>query len=385
MPKTPETPRTTVVICIDGFDPEYLDACEIPNLRELGRRGFLKLGRCMMPSVTNVNNVSLVTASYPETHGISSNYRLVRETGEEIYMESSEYILAETLFQRAQRQDKKSILVTSKDKLRTLLSAGATVTVSSERAPGPLVGAIGEPPEIYSLEVNGWVIRAGSHLMSQHPADLVYITTTDYAMHTYAPDEPESRRHMTILDDAIGDLVEAHPDVTLLVTADHGMSPKTSMVDLPGTLARYGIKANAVPIIKDRYVVHHSNLGGCMFIYLDSGDSRESGEPGGQDGIAEATRVLQATPGVEEALTREEAVERYRLHYERIGDIVVTGAPDVVFGDPASVEMPPRLRSHASAHERSIPLIGYNGDFEGFSFEENRDIGRYVFERVLSP
>ena len=38
-----------------------------------------------LPSVTNVNNVSLITASYPEVHGISSNYRLVRETGEEIY------------------------------------------------------------------------------------------------------------------------------------------------------------------------------------------------------------------------------------------------------------------------------------------------------------
>jgi hypothetical protein len=46
--------------------------------------------------------------------------------------------------------------------------------------------------------------------------------------------------------------------------------------------------------------------------------------------------------------------------------------------------MPPRLRSHASTHERRVPLIGYNGNFEGFSIEENRDLGRYVFERVLT-
>ena len=105
-------PKTTVVICIDGLDPEYLEACETPNLKELGRKGFLKMGRCLMPSVTNVNNVSLTTASYPETHGISSNYRLVRETGEEIYMESGEYILSETMFQRARRRGKSSVLVT---------------------------------------------------------------------------------------------------------------------------------------------------------------------------------------------------------------------------------------------------------------------------------
>ena len=41
------------------------------------------------------------------------------------------------------------------------------------------------------------------------------------------------------------------------------------------------------------------------------------------------------------------------------------------------------LRSHASAHEQDIPIIGYNGAFDGFDFNENRDLGRYVFERVL--
>ena len=366
--------NTTVAICIDGFDPEYLEACDTPNLRRLSQRGFLKIGRSIMPSVTNVNNVSLVTSSYPAVHGISSNYRLVRETGQEIYMEAGEYILAETMFQRARRQGRSSILVTSKDKLRTLLGDGATVTVSSERPPTWVVEGVGPPPQIYSLEVNGWVIRAGSYILSQRPADIVYLTTTDYAMHTYAPEEPESQRHMTILDDAIGDLIDAHPDVTLLLTADHGMSAKTRMVDLRGALGRYGIAANPVPIIKDRYVVHHSNLGGCIFVYLDDLSATTA---------ARAVEILRDTPGVEEALLREEAAARFKLHYDRIGDIVVTGEPDAVFGDPSEVEMPPRLRSHASEHEREVPLLGYNGDFEGFSFEENRDIGRYVFERVL--
>ena len=63
--------KTTVVITIDGLDPEYLDACDAPNLQELGRKGFLKIGKSMMPSVTNVNNVSLVTASCSSTVGES--------------------------------------------------------------------------------------------------------------------------------------------------------------------------------------------------------------------------------------------------------------------------------------------------------------------------
>jgi phosphonoacetate hydrolase len=365
-------PQTTVVICIDGLDPEYLDVCETPNLREMGRNGFFKVGRSMMPSVTNVNNVSLVTARYPEVHGICSNYRLVRETGEEVYMESGEYILAETMFQRAQSQGRTSILVTSKDKLRPLLCDGATVTVSSEQPPDWVVDAVGPPPEIYSMQVNGWAIKAATFIMDRHPADLVYITTTDYAMHVYGPDEPQSHEHLSILDDAIGELVAHHPETTVLVTADHGMSAKTRMVDLKAVLARRGIRSNPVPIIKDRYAVHHSNLGGCIFIYMEAAD------------IEEALRVLRDTPGVEEALSRDEAAAGLKLHWDRIGDIVVTGSKDVVFGDPSEVSMPPRLRSHGSRHERSVPLIGYNGDFQDFSFEENRDLGRYVFERVLA-
>ena len=364
--------RPTVLICIDGLDPAYLDAGDTPVLDEIGKSGFSAIGRSMMPSVTNVNNVSIVTGRYPDSHGIGSNYRLVRETSEEIYMESAEYIQSETIFERAASRGLTSILVTAKDKLRTLLGEGATVAVSSERPPDELVDSVGRPPGIYTVDVNAWVIGAATWLMSQHPADIVYISTTDYAMHTYAPEEPEARRHTRLLDSALGRLADTHPDATVLVTADHGMSRKSRMVDIRDALAVHGIVANPVPIIKDRYVVHHSNLGGCIYIYLESGD------------VEAAVEALRDIPGVEEALTREQAAQDLRLPHDRIGDVVVTGEPDVVFGDAQQVALPRGLRSHGSAHERRVPIIGYNGDFDGFTFEENRDIGRYVFERALA-
>ncbi len=373
-------PKTTVIITVDGYDPEYIEACKAPNLTALAQHGFYRVGKSMMPSVTNVNNVSIVTGEYPAVHGISSNYRMVRETGEDIYMESGEYILSETLFQRARKMGARTILSTSKDKLRTLLSEGADVAISSEQAPAWAVEGVGEPPPIYSLDVNGWTIRAASHAMKLQSADIVYISTTDFAMHTYAPDEPESQQHISVLDDAIGELVDAHPDVTLLLTADHGMNPKRRMVDLAHVLAEKGIGAEAVPIIKDRYVVHHNNLGGCMFMYLHSGDSSR---------IDEAAGILRETPGVERVYSRDEAADELRLNYDRIGDLIVTGDIDTVFG-PKELEdtwddtgAGHSLRSHASAHEQDVPIIGYNGDFDGFEFTENRHIGRYVFERVL--
>ncbi len=371
-PEGSDMSNTTVIICIDGLDPEYLQAWDMPVLGELSRKGFHKTGRCMMPSVTNVNNVSLITASYPETHGICSNFLFDSGLGEGTYVESGKDILAETIFQRAQRLERTSILVTSKDKLRTLLGDGATITVSSEQPPDWVVSGVGPSPDIYSLEVNGWAIKAANYIMSKRPAELVYITTTDYAMHTYGPDHPQSRRHLSILDEAIGELVDVHPDITLLVTADHGMSRKSRLVDLKHVLESHGIRANVVPIIKDRYVVHHANLGGCTYVYLEPQD------------FAEGLKIIRETPGIEDALPREEAVATFKLRGDRIGDVVVTGEKDVVFGDGTDVEMPPDLRTHGSTHERQVPLLGYNGDFAEFSFEENRDVGRYVFEKVLT-
>ena len=174
--------------------------------------------------------------------------------------------------------------------------------------------------------------------------------------------------------------MESHPDVTLFITADHGMSPKTRMIDLSDVLKREGIAAESVPIIKDRYVVHHNNLGGCMFIYFEQDQSAR---------IDEAAQALMDTAGVERVYTREEAAADLRLNFDRIGDLVVTGDAETVFG-PSEIGdswndtgAGHGLRSHASAHEQDIPIIGYNGDFDRFDFNENRDLGRYVFERVL--
>ena len=241
----------------------------MPNLRAMGRGGFLVTGRSMMPSVTNVNNVSIVTAQYPSEHGICSNYRWDRETGEELYVESGEYIRSQSMFSRAEELGMTSVVVTSKDKLRTLVGVDATMAVSSEQPPDWVVDAVGPAPEIYSLEVNGWVIDAGRVIMKQRPADIVYLTTTDYAMHMNAPDHPggdaahghPGRRHRA-----------AHlgpPGRDGAVVGGPRMNAKSRMVDLKAVLAAQGIESNPVPIIKDRYTVHHSNLGGCMFVHLD--------------------------------------------------------------------------------------------------------------------
>ncbi len=364
--------RTTVLVMIDGLDPEYLATCPAPNLQRFASDGFHVSGGGMMPSVTNVNNTTMVTGHYPAQHGIVSNYWLDRQAGIEEYVESGEFICSETIFAQCRRQGGRSLLAASKDKLRRLLGDDTDLAFSSESPTTQAVAAAGNPPDVYSLEVNAWTINAARSALNAQHYDLAFIASTDYAMHTYGPDHPESRRHITILDEALGQLVADIPDIQLLITADHGMSDKRRMLHLPAVLAKRGIKARAIPIIKDHYVVHHSNLGGCIYLHLEDPTA-----------LSDALGLLRETDGIEEALPRTEAAERFSLMEERIGDIVVTGSADVVFGDPSEVALPPGLRSHGSSHERQVPIIGYGGDFGGFEFRENRDLGRYVSERVL--
>ena len=183
---------------------------------------------------------------------------------------------------------------------------------------------------------------------------------------------------MTLLDEGLGAVREQAPDARMLVTADHGMSDKTRMLHLPAELGRYGIEARAVPVIKDRYVVHHSNLGGSIYVHLDDRSDLNS-----------AVDALRHLDGVEDALPGEEAAVRFNLMPERVGDIFVLADPATVFGDPEEVSMPPGLRSHGSAHETTVPIIGcgpgLDGGIAADRFRENMDVGRYVFRDVLPP
>jgi phosphonoacetate hydrolase len=208
--------------------------------------------------------------------------------------------------------------------------------------------------------------------MSREHFDLVYLTTTDYAMHTYGPQHPESARHVALLDEGLGAIVGQAHEARILVTADHGMSDKSRMLHLPGELARYGIRARAVPVIKDRYVVHHSNLGGSIYVHLDNSADLNA-----------AVDSLRNLEGVDDALPVEEAALRFRLMPERMGDILVLADAATVFGDPAEVSMPPGLRSHGSAYETTVPIIGFGSGLDPARFRENLDVGRYIFEDVL--
>ena len=143
----------------------------------------------VIPSVTNVNNVSIATGTFPETHGITTNYHVDRATGKGEFIEDNRFLLAPTLFETAKAckfADKTALFVTKKKLLR-MLEAGTDIAVAAEDPPSEYIHTAGPVEPIYSVEINWWLLRAVRETLRKDDPELVYCSTTDWVQHKYAP------------------------------------------------------------------------------------------------------------------------------------------------------------------------------------------------------
>ena len=365
--------RKIFILCIDAGSHDYLAASDIPNIQKLAEAGFYQHANAVIPSVTNVNNVSIATGTFPETHGITTNYHVDRTTGKGEFIEDNRFLLAPTLFEVAKTSkfaDKTALFVTKKKLLR-MLETGTDIAVAAEDPPPEYIQTAGPIEPIYSVEINWWLLRAARETLRTHNPELVYCSTTDWVQHKYAPDADLSQQHLAELDKIIGDIIDDEPEREIYITADHGMLEKTTALDPGRVLTDHGIPASAIPIIKDRYVAHHGNLGGAAYVFLEN-----------QADTTKAIQTLLNTPGVEEAYCAEDAACTFRLHRERIGDIFALADKKTVFGElEVSVE-PTSVRSHGSRHESYVPIIGYNSPWSATDFKYNLDVGRLFLESL---
>jgi len=365
--------RAVVLMC-DGFGMEYLTHSRMPELTRWREHGLFRRVQCTMPSVTNTNNASICCGVWPDRHGITGNSYFDERTGREEYMETADLLLAPTLFERAKRQGVKSALLSSKKKTTTLLPAGADLILAAEAPTSDWVERLGQAPDIYSREINYWLLTAAIDLLKRR-RDLgcLYIHTTDYPMHTWPPESAESREHLARLDELLAEAAATAPDAVFLLTADHGMNHKTRCWDLEKACAKRGRPIRtAISVDRDKYLKHHRGYGGVAWVYCR--DPREI------DGVAQAVAGLQ---GVETVLTRSEGAKRYHLMASRIGDLIVLGDRDTVFGelDSESEPLPPEYRAHGSLHEMDVPLLIYNAHakFNPESFRYNWQLATWLY------
>ena len=235
--------KPIAVLCIDGCADEYLDTSlalgHMPHLAKvLAQGGYRGMVRGALPSFTNVNNTAIVTGAPPSVTGICGNFFLNPETGEEVMMNSPEFRRCDTILTAAANAGRKVAFITAKEKLRTVLGDGVVerggIVFSSEKvneaakATHGLDNAedvIGKPrPEIYSGDASVYVLEAGAALAASGTADFLYLSTTDYMQHKFAPEDAESLEFYAALDAQIGRLLDA--GCIVAATADHGMNGK---------------------------------------------------------------------------------------------------------------------------------------------------------------
>jgi phosphonoacetate hydrolase len=363
--------RPVVVFCVDGCEPAYLDAAIAagiaPTLERMVRSGTNLVADCVIPSFTNPNNLSIVTGAPPAVHGICGNYFFDRELGQEVMMNDPKYLRADTLLAAFADAGAKVAVITAKDKLRKLLgnhmkgicfsSEKADQATLAENGITDVVAMVGMPvPSVYSAELSEFVFAAGVKLMETRRPDLMYLSTTDYVQHKAAPGSPAANAFYEMMDSYLARLDAL--DVTIVLTADHGMNDKHGSDGTPNVIYLqdvldewYGAGAARVILpITDPYVVHHGALGSFATVYA----------PDTATGAAWIERIKEL-PGMESVLSRSEAAQRFELPPDRIGDIVVVSERNTVIGtarsrhDLSALEVP--LRSHGGVSEQRVPLI----------------------------
>jgi len=363
--------RPLAVICVDGCEPDYITrAIEAGAMPYLGRAlgsGTQLIGDCVIPSFTNPNNLSIVTGAPPSVHGISGNYFWDSETGTEVMMNDPKYLRAGTILAAFARAGASVAVVTAKDKLRRLLghelsgicfsSEKADETSSVEHGLDRAVDFVGMPvPSVYSAALSEFVFAAGVRLLEIFRPDVMYLSTTDYVQHKYAPGTDAANAFYRMMDAYLGRLDAL--GATIALTADHGMNAKTDARGAPAVIYLQDAldawlgpgRARVILPITDPYVVHHGALGSFATVYLPPDAP-----------VGDAIERILGLGRMDAVLDRADAAKRFELPPDRIGDIVAISERHTVLGtsvtrhDLSGLDAP--LRSHGGLSEQRVPVL----------------------------
>ncbi len=368
--------QTSIVICLDGSQKEYIDEASklnlTPNLDDIIQKGEYLMAHSAIPSFTNPNNISIVTGQPSSVHGICGNFFYTPETGKEVMMNDPQYLRAPTIFEKFYQAGAKIALVTAKDKLRTLLgnglkfNEGRTICFSAEKSDQAtkiengienVNDWLGMPvPEVYSQDLSEFVMAAGVKLMEEFKPDIMYLSTTDYIQHKYAPGHEVANKFYSMFDKYIGQLDEL--GATIIITSDHGMKPKSKEDGSPNAIFLQDHlddkfnknKTKVILPITDPYVVHHGALGSFATIYLEDKNDLE-------DVMMEIKKIKD----IEVVLNKEEGCSQYNLPKDRMGDIICMSSEFMTIGSSKDKHnlsgLNEPLRSHGGLHEREVPFI----------------------------
>ncbi|MBS3935624.1 MAG: phosphonoacetate hydrolase [Sulfuritalea sp.] len=367
----------TVVVCIDGGDPAYLEQGLrdgiIPHITRFMQEGFNAQADGTVPSFTCPNNMSIITGAPPAVHGISGNYYLDARTGEAVVMTGPELLRSRTILAEFADAGAQVVSITAKDKLRKQLGKNldmsrGNISFSSEKADRctlmengieDVLKYVRMPlPDMYSMDLSLFVLEAGVKLLEEERPDLMYLSLTDFIQHKHAPGDPVANEFYRRIDALLGKL--AARGATVALTADHGMNDKSNARGKPNVIYLQDIldrkfgpgDTRVICPITDAFVRHHGALGGFVRVWCLGGKATPQA----------IIDLVKDMPGIAAALDRETVCQRFELPPDREGDVAVIGDVNTVIGAAVadhdlSKLADARLRSHGSTTEARVPFI----------------------------
>ncbi len=198
--KTTQAPEHVVFVIVDGFDPHYF-SYGLPNMEAFAADGvWVTEAKTIMPAATTAAMTSLITGSYPKTHGVPNNvyYDPVLNVRRESPRDVSVPNIGE-LFQEAG--------LSTMSINHFMMDKGTDVQITG-----------------------GWN-TVNSRLKSDLPALLVFIEQTpDGVGHQQGAKSDEIAGSMKRVDRSFGKLIKTMQDLgiyensVVILTADHGMT-----------------------------------------------------------------------------------------------------------------------------------------------------------------
>jgi predicted AlkP superfamily pyrophosphatase or phosphodiesterase len=333
-----------------------------PRLSAIGKAGWLRSLREVVPAVTCTAQATLLTGQAADRHGIVGNGWLWRDTGEVRFWQQSNRLLeAEPLYQTARCLARQRGQTFRCAKLFWWFNQGAAVDMSV--TPKPYYGADGNKvfgiqgtPDGFSehlerklgpfpfhtfwgplagLGCTEWIARGAAEVLRRERPDLtlVYLPHLDYDPQRFGPVQCDMPRLVGELDHAAASLLDAAREVgaRVWIVSEYSHVQVNRAVRPNRALRQAGLLAvrpgpfgeMLEPFTSRAFAVCDHQL---AHLYVnDPAD------------VPRVKEVVQGLPGVACVLAGQER-EEWHLDHPRAGDLVALSEPDAWFAYPFWLE-----------------------------------------------
>ncbi len=357
LPQKGEPP--VIGVCLDGTSPAHLAGSKMPHFWS----GSYRDAHAFLPTVTNTNNVSIITGVGPSIHGVVANTVLKSEKkGLEELVETplinESAVKCETILSCASQKGNPVLVVTAKKKLVNLLGKGvhanslivAIEDLGDHNSPSlkalehkGLEGAIteaGTPPHIYTPEASVYCLKLAYEILKLgkflgFEPSLVYISTTDYVQHLNSPTSKVSQHYYEAIDRELGRL---KLQGRVGVTADHGMNLKTNFHFIEDIVSQKNLSCQVGIAIKDAHMIHHLGFGSYVTVHTLRQDRQAVWD------------ILKGLPGITRCRKNEQGV------LEVFGDKRTALGSTRSFHYQYKDHLSRKIRTHGGEAEILIPL-----------------------------